>query len=221
MATDDVRAFLDDLITEQRTSYSDLSRLIGRNPAYIQQFIKRGTPRRLGEQDRRTIARFFGVPEHLLSSPASPDAQPEPIRRSAQAVAIKRMTLGVSAGTGALDIDDQRYTTVMMDSRWLRTIGVQPLEASLSRVEGESMAPTLFHGDEILVNHGDDMARLRDGIYVLRLDDALLVKRVAMGLQRGQFSILSDNVLYPSWRDIDPQHVSIIGRVVWKGQPVL
>src|SRR3546814_13807612 len=55
------------MIAERRSTYSDISRLIGRNPAYIQQFIKRGTPRRLDEEDRRIIAQFLGISEHLLS----------------------------------------------------------------------------------------------------------------------------------------------------------
>lgn len=80
------------------------------------------------------------------------------------------------------------------------------------------MTPTLNHGDEIMVDHSDNMDRLRDGIYVLRLDDVLLVKRVAMGLRRGEFSILSDNNLYPSWTNVDPALVAIVGRVVWAGR---
>ncbi|MFA9200485.1 MAG: DUF72 domain-containing protein, partial [Cypionkella sp.] len=34
-----------------------------RNPTYIQQFIKRGVPRRLSEEDRRRLAAHFGVGE--------------------------------------------------------------------------------------------------------------------------------------------------------------
>ena len=48
------------------------------------------------------------------------------------------------------------------------------------RVEGDPMAPTLNAGDDILVDHADPSDGLRDGIYVLRGDDALLVKRLAI-----------------------------------------
>ena len=47
MAEVDGRAALARLIEERGEDYAGLSRLIGRNPAYIQQFIKRGSPRRL------------------------------------------------------------------------------------------------------------------------------------------------------------------------------
>jgi hypothetical protein len=62
----DARSTLDRLIRQNRDDYSALSRMIGRNPAYIQQFIKRGSPKRLEEGDRRTLARYFGVSERLL-----------------------------------------------------------------------------------------------------------------------------------------------------------
>ena len=38
------RAALARLIEERGADYAGLSRMLGRNPAYIQQFIKRGVP---------------------------------------------------------------------------------------------------------------------------------------------------------------------------------
>src|SRR3546814_7512143 len=73
------REFLERLIHERRENYDALSRLIGRNPSYIQQYIKRGTPRKLSETDRRTLARYFGVDEQLLGGPAD---TPSPDRKS-------------------------------------------------------------------------------------------------------------------------------------------
>ena len=64
--TTDVRATLGQMIAEAGIGYSDISRLIGRNAAYIQQFIRRGTPRKLDENDRRIIAAYFGVSEVML-----------------------------------------------------------------------------------------------------------------------------------------------------------
>ena len=67
---DDPRRMLDRLLTEKGVDYAQLSARIGRNPAYIQQYIKRGSPRRLGEQDRARIAAYLGVSEALLGGPA-------------------------------------------------------------------------------------------------------------------------------------------------------
>ena len=214
----DARATLERLIADRGDNYADLSRLIGRNAAYIQQFIKRGTPRKLDEDDRRVLARYFGVSEDMLGGVAS--AAPAPVRgRGLPAVvSVPRLALGASAGGGTLDDDGRAAGVMAFDARWLRHLGVRPQRVSIIRVDGESMAPTLSDGDDIMVDHDDDADRLRDGVYVLRLDGVLMVKRIAMGPLRGRFSVLSDNAHYPDWADIDPTLVDIVGRVVWTGR---
>ena len=214
----DARATLERLIADRGDNYADLSRLIGRNAAYIQQFIKRGTPRKLDEDDRRVLARYFGVSEDMLGGVAS--AAPAPVRgRGLPAVvSVPRLALGASAGGGTLDDDERTAGVMAFDARWLRHLGVRSQRVSIIRVDGESMAPTLSDGDDIMVDHDDDADRLRDGVYVLRLDGVLMVKRIAMGPLRGRFSVLSDNAHYPDWADIDPALVDIVGRVVWTGR---
>ncbi len=216
----DPRIVLERLIAERGENYADLSRLLKRNPAYIQQFIKRGTPRKLDEEDRRILARYFGVSEQVLGG----GSVAEPVRRSRilpAVVTIPRLSLGASAGPGTLDEDERATGAMAFDANWLRHLGVRPQRVSIIRVDGESMAPTLNDGDEIMVDHDDDGARLRDGVYVLRLDGVLMVKRIALGPRRGVFSVLSDNAHYPDWIDIDPALVVIVGRVVWTGRRLI
>ncbi|WP_375194793.1 helix-turn-helix transcriptional regulator [Sphingobium sp.] len=216
---EDPRIVLERLIAERGDSYSDLSRLLNRNSAYIQQFIKRGTPRKLDEEDRRILARYFGVAENVLGgSAALPGAAPARMRSLPSVVTVPRLSLGASAGSGSLDEDERTAGVMAFDAKWLRHLGVRPQKVSIIRVDGESMAPTLSDGDEIMVDHDDDAGRLRDGVYVLRLDGVLMVKRIAMGPRRGLFSVLSDNPHYPDWIDIDPALVVIVGRVVWTGR---
>ncbi|MFM8542772.1 MAG: helix-turn-helix transcriptional regulator [Chakrabartia sp.] len=62
---------------------------------------------------------------------------------------------------------------------------------------------------------GDAAERLRDGIYVLRFDEALLVKRLALNPATRRISIRSDNPAYPAWEDCDPASIALIGRVIW------
>ena len=56
------------LAAERGRSLSDLSRQIGRNVAYLQQFIHRGTPRRLPEDERRHLAMILNVDERELGA---------------------------------------------------------------------------------------------------------------------------------------------------------
>lgn len=225
MSMDEVsaRQALDSLIADRHERYEALSRMLGRNPAYIQQYIKRGTPKKLDEADRRTLARYFGVDERMLGGPQEAPRFPAPSRRRSAAppvVVVPRLALGASAGAGSLHDDEQASGAFAFDSVWLRGLGVKADGLSIIRVDGESMAPTLSDGDDIMVDRADAATRLRDGIYVLRLDDVLMVKRIALGPQRGRFSVLSDNPHYPNWTDIDPALVDIVGRVVWTGRRV-
>lgn len=214
----DTRIALDRLIAERGENYADLSRLIGRNPTYIQQFIKRGTPRKLDEEDRRILARYFGVAETMLGGKLAAPGVSARLRGAPAVVTVPRLSLGASAGGGSLDDDERAAGAMAFDAQWLRHLGVRPQRVSIIRVDGESMAPTLNDGDDIMVDHDDDAERLRDGVYVLRLDGVLMVKRVAMGPRRGRFSVVSDNPHYPDWTDIDPALVDIVGRVVWTGR---
>ncbi len=211
--TQDSRAVLERLIRERREDYAGLSRLIGRNPAYIQQFIKRGTPRKLDEADRRTLARYFGVDESWLGG-AQTSEQP-----SDTLVEVPFLNVRASAGPGTVAELEAPRGRFAFDPRWLRRLtGSKPDRLSIITVMGDSMFPTLSDGDEVIVDGGDGAERLRDGIYVLRVDDALLVKRLALGPTGTRISVRSDNKAYPSWEDCDPRGLQIVGRVVWFGR---
>ena len=211
MAETDGRAALARLIEERGEDYAGLSRLLGRNAAYIQQFIKRGTPRRLAESDRRILARYFGVDEAALGAP---DAGLGPGLRP-----VPRLDVDASAGAGAFDGDESGGGHIAFDPAWLRRVARgAPDQLSIIRVAGDSMAPTLADGDDILVDRGDAAARLRDGIYVLRIEGALVVKRLALNPAARTLSIRSDNPAYPGWPDCDPAAVDVVGRVVWAGR---
>jgi hypothetical protein len=210
---DDGRMALQRLIEEKGEDYAGLSRLLGRNPAYVQQFIKRGTPRRLAETDRRLLARYFGVDDAVLGGFAA-----EPERRL---LPVPRLDVGASAGAGAFDGDERGEAHIAFDPAWLRRVARgAPDQLSIIRVSGDSMVPALGDGDDILVDRGDGAARVRDGIYVLRIDGALMVKRVAVNPAARTLSIRSDNPAYPGWPDCDPGAIDIVGRVVWTGRRV-
>lgn len=203
----DPRAALQRLILENGDDYAGLSKLVGRNAAYIQQFIKRGSPKKLPEIERGILARYYGVEEMLLGGPAK-----ESTKSSIHL--IPKLAVGASAGAGAMNDRETLAGQIGFDDKWLRKQGLDPARLSLIRVEGESMSPTLNDGDDIMVDNRAATAALRDGVHVIRLDDVLMVKRIAVG-PHGRLSVLSDNPAYPGWPDVDGASVTIIGRVVW------
>ncbi len=224
METIDPRDALDALIRERGDDMASISKMIGRNAAYIQQFIRRGTPKRLAEEDRRTLARYFGVTEERLGGrPVDPAPVPVETGRVPRRglVSVPRLEIGASAGPGAFAGDERPRQHVAFEAEWLRTlVGSGLADLSIIQVAGDSMSPTLSNGDEILVDRADAAARLRDGIYVQRMDDAQRVKRLALNPVGPRLAVRSDNPAYPSWPDCAPDSVEIIGRVVWAARRI-
>jgi phage repressor protein C with HTH and peptisase S24 domain len=212
----DPRLVLERLCAERGEDFAGLSRMLGRNAAYIQQVVRRGVPKRLKEEERRKLARYFSIPETLLGGPADSE-QP-----SMGLLSVKRHPVSVSAGPGAVVTEELGKPYFAFDERWLKALTPsQPSKLSIVRVEGDSMAPTLNAGDDILVDLGDAVSRLRDGIYVLRIDDAVVVKRLALNPTARRVTIQSDNPAYPDWPDCSLEDVKVIGRVIWSGRRIV
>jgi phage repressor protein C with HTH and peptisase S24 domain len=212
----DPRLVLERLCAERGEDFAGLSRMLGRNPAYIQQFVRRGVPKRLKEEERRKLARYFSVSETLLGGPPETEEAPRGL------ISVKRHPVTVSAGPGAVVSGEVGKPYFAFDERWLRALTAsQPGKLSIVRVDGDSMAPTLNAGDEILVDLGDSMERLRDGIYVLRIDDAVVVKRVALNPVGRRVTVQSDNPAYPDWPDCSLDQIKPIGRVIWAGRRIV
>jgi phage repressor protein C with HTH and peptisase S24 domain len=136
-------------------------------------------------------------------------------------VLVPRHDVRASAGPGAVPQGETTKGHMAFRPDWLRQLTPSRAgQLSMIRVEGDSMTPTLINGDDILVDGGDTAARVRDGIYVLRIDDVLVVKRLARHPATGRFTIRSDNPAYPAWPDCDPGDIHIIGRVIWSGRRI-
>jgi phage repressor protein C with HTH and peptisase S24 domain len=199
----DVRSTLAGLADEAGTSLAWLSRALGRNDAYLQQFVKRGTPRRLDEEDRRWLAAYFNVDERALGGTAGGDAT---------MVAVRRIDAEAHAGAGGLVEDDRNGGEERIDPRVVARLGVSPATLTMITAHGDSMEPLIHDGDALFVDMADRRLSSRPGIFVIRLDGALLVKRVArIGLE---VQVASDNPVTPAVAPVRADRVTVIGRVV-------
>lgn len=211
----DPRKVLERLCAERGEDFAGLSRLLGKNPAYIQQYIRRGSPRRLKEDERRKLARYFGVSEATLGGPEFDHEAPSGM------ISVNRSAVRASAGPGAIPAGEEATPYFAFDRRWLKALtGASADHLSMIRVEGDSMAPTLNDGDDILIDRRDAGEPPRDGIYVLRIEESLLVKRLAVHPMGRLVTVQSDNPAYPDWPDCAIGDVICIGRVIWAGRKV-
>ncbi|MEJ2458882.1 MAG: S24 family peptidase, partial [Novosphingobium sp.] len=175
MESFDPRRNLAALAEARKVSLARLSRMIGKNGSYLHQFLYKGSPRKLEETDRATLARFFGVDEAELGAPKDKYHSVE----EGNWVDVPRLTVGASAGQGAFPGAEEAFDALRFSVRWLRAMGLQADALSTIAVTGDSMEPTLRDGDEILVDRR--VGTLRDGIHVVRLEENLLVKRLDTG----------------------------------------
>lgn len=205
-----VRDRLLQLAEENRVSLAALSGMLGRNPSYLQQYVRKGSPRKLEEQDRRRLAEFFGVSELELGA----DIDPVALRRgeSDDFIQVPRLALDASAGPGSFSAEEISFDSYRFSRRWLREMGLEGADLTAIRVEGDSMEPLLRSGDEIFV---DRNKRAGEGVHVVRIGDALHVKQVQASAP-GRMKLISANDAYAP---IELAHadVEVIGRVVWKG----
>jgi len=198
MQSDDPRAALAALASERGTSLAALSRLIGRNAAYLQQFVQRGSPRRLAENDRRLIAAYLGVDEGQLGGAD----RPPPLVR------VPLIDAAASAGPGGFVDDDRTAGGEAIDPALLRRLGVRAENLSIVTARGDSMLPTIANGDELLVDRADRKPG-GDGLFVARIDGTLVVKRLARAPDG--VVVTSDNPAYPTRR---VAAVEVVGRVI-------
>ncbi|KQN25224.1 hypothetical protein ASE86_02915 [Sphingomonas sp. Leaf33] len=194
----DQRAVLDGLIARDGVSLSTLSRMVGRNAAWMQQYLRRGTPRLLPERERGLIAGFFGVDEAVLGGATLPTI-----------VRVPRLAVSVSAGPGRLVTSEATVASAGYAAEDLARLGIRASDAAILDVRGESMQPTLIDGDRILVDRGQRVPGRKTAIWVLRCEDELLVKRLVR--DGDQWRILSDNA--PE-RRMPLAQVAVLGRVV-------
>lgn len=128
-----------------------------------------------------------------------------------------RAAAGAGAINGCLEKPDD---ALMFKADWIRfELGARPEDLNLIRVSGDSMEPTLRAGDVVLIDHRAQRPD-REGIYILRLGEMLLVKRL-QALPGGMVRVVSDNPAFAPW-EISLEKIgsdmAIIGRVVWSGR---
>ena len=207
MEQSDPRRVIETLAVSFGESLAALSRLLGRNDAYLQQFVKRGTPRLLAERDRRILAAYFRVEEVVLGGPVA--SAPTPTTT----IAVRLLNIAASAGPGRLVEAERATATLPFDRAMLERLGIRSSTLAMIDAAGDSMAPVIEHGDRIMVDEVDRRIDSRGAIYVLRIDGTLVVKRVMRAGDRVKIS--SDNPDYPALPDCAVSDVEIIGKVVW------
>jgi phage repressor protein C with HTH and peptisase S24 domain len=151
---------------------------------------------------------------------------PEPVRVSNGEPApddkalVPVFEVEASAGPGALVDGEEQVHSLAFPPFYLNKIAGRTANGlAVIGVKGDSMEPTLPDDSIVLIDTTKRNLGY-DGLFVLRIDDVLHVKRVGRGTRSGHIMIISDNKdLHPAFeREI--QDVDAIGKVLWYGRKV-
>ncbi|WP_239683378.1 LexA family transcriptional regulator [Eikenella corrodens] len=116
----------------------------------------------------------------------------------------------VSAGHGSFFDSENIIQQIPFDAEWLKREDLIAGRLACLPIEGDSMSPGLKTSDIVLI----DLTHQRgDGVFVLRLNGALRIKRLQW-LADGRLRISSDNPIYePEYVDPNtpPDDFAIIG----------
>ena len=128
--------------------------------------------------------------------------------------------VAVSAGHGATLFDGQPIDWLSFSPNFLRQLtSQQPDQLAGLAVRGDSMDPTLSHGDHILIDLTCTAPTI-DGVYVIKMDQALLVKRLQMNFASRCVTVISDNSKYAAIKNVKCDAIQVVGRVIWLGRRI-
>ncbi|MDH5753256.1 MAG: helix-turn-helix domain-containing protein [Deltaproteobacteria bacterium] len=168
------------------------------------------------------VARFTNVNESWLLKGVGPRYREEGKKGGMhdEYVLIPLFSVHGGAGDGRLVSGEEVEDLLAFKRSWIaQELRTNPENLALIHVQGESMVPTLSPGDVILLQL-DEKGQGGDGIYVLRMGEALLIKRLQF-LPDGEVNVTSDNASYQPFRvslHAQGDEFGIVGRVVWGGR---
>jgi phage repressor protein C with HTH and peptisase S24 domain len=163
-----------------------------------------------------SLARAGRVSVEWLATGAEPAQGAQAIKRAVEHgdfIFMPRNRLRFSSGRGGTLSSEQVVDSIAFRAAWVkRVLNAESRDLILIEVVGDSMAPTIENSDLIVANLAEPRFR-QDGIYLLRHDSGLTVKRIQRRPD-GKLLMRSDN---PKYETMIVSTVKVIGRVIWIG----
>ena len=207
-------------MTASGFNQKSLARVAGLNETAVRDILI-GKSRHPRHDTVQKLAASLGCPVMALLEPGTEHDAATPAdagARDGELVFVSTYEVSAAAGEGI--VIDNEYKTGRLAFRrdWLRGV-TSATTGSLAviTVNGDSMYPTLADGDTILVDM-TQRSPSRDGIYIVRFGEFVLVKRLHVDPTRRLITISCDNTNYPPLAPVEPGDVEVAGRVIWVGR---
>lgn len=183
---DPIRRLILERATEKGLSLNELSRIIrdGRNPAYVYQFIYRGSPKDLNETMRQRVSVVLNIPEEQLrrefyekSGWQPPPPRIQPVRKTIEPGTGRtpyEVDLTLPVLTKHRPVGGRTLPKPMPDEMILRPMTLHGVDGAFAvRMRTDFFRPQYKLGD-VLYFHPGEIPRIGDGI-VIELDDGEMI----------------------------------------------
>lgn len=209
---EEVKKHVGELVVNKGLSFNSLSINFGKNPSYLQKFVKQDSPRRLDEDFRKKLARVLEVDEQELTDLRLDTIHTSPLAKLPDAVNIDMLDVSACCGGGQDVVSEPVIGTWQMPLVDFNAMSLtSPDNIKIIKAVGDSMTPTVQDGDYVFVDISNQFVT-SDGVYVLSLSTGLSIKRVQNALN-GDVIVRSDNPAYePLTANLSD--IKVLGRVV-------
>ena len=148
------------------------------------------------------------------------DANPDDYQDDDQIVLISQIDVNFGCGHGVPPTWDEENTVKPRAYRlsWFQDHRRKPENCVCCRVTGNSMEPTLYDGDCVLIDTADKFRIDNGHVYAFYIDDEIKIKRLYRSM-KGDVTVVSDNPAYEKEvlnHDDESIVMNLIGRVIEK-----
>lgn len=200
-------------------SPAHVAEMAGVNRSFVYDIL-RGRSSRPGLDRLMEVARVLKVEVDWLIHGIGNIEGPPPFLENPDETFVPIAHAGVrpSMGGGSVAIEDYDEPARAYHFRksWIKQgLKASPAQLRIMKVEGDSMEPTLFDGDTVLVDM-DRKIPNPSGIFVLDDGIGLVAKRLqhVPNSDPPAVRVISDNKVYPEY-ERTVEEVAIIGRIRW------
>lgn len=219
---DPILSVIDEALARKGLSDAAASKLAVGHPSLIKNLrMPRDGEKRYNLPSLRKLAEVLDL--EFYFGPRRDSGLVEVIDKDAEYAHIPVHDVFLAAGAGATNDAEEIVDALAFRRDWLRRIGLDPSKAAIARARGDSMQPSIWDGDLLLIDRNRIMPPVpaqtdrpkRMPVFALLHDGEAKVKRLQM-IDKGLAMLLSDNPDHQPCL-VTPESLQIIGKVVWWG----
>lgn len=201
-------------LASQYQTQAALASALDVTPGYVNQLLI-GT-RGIGEKVARKIESACGKPHGWMDISHADEAK-EAAEPGREFLPIRFVGFRLQAGIIGFAVEylDEEFDPIFFRASWFKKNGYKPEKLVACAVAGQSMEPTLYNGDTVVINTADNAPK--DGeVFAINYEGEMLIKR--MSRDAGKWWMQSDNADKARYKDkiCEGDACLLIGRVIYR-----